>query len=403
VRIDEDRANPIVQPERSVDAQVSGSQVLYSDDAYAALEIAAYLEASARLGLQTVVLDTLRAAANAYLTALRALALEGVRRSNLDVTRRNLELARLRETIGFSGRGDVLRWESQLATDRQNLIGAESDRRVAVTDFNRVLNWPQDRPFEPAGEDVARSIALFEDERFRAFIDNAAVWETFQDFSVERTLAQAPELKQLEETIRAQERQVRASRRKYFVPEVTLAGMHGTNISRGGTGSDVSGFGLDDHSWSVAVTASWPLFTSGALDARLSRERWTLIQLERQRAFVEEQLEARTRAALHRASGTYPAVELSADAQGAANENLELVTDAYGRGAVSVTDLIDAQNAALAAELRAADARYAYLIDVVDVLRSTGDFSLLLDREGTEAWFREVETWFLEHRAPPRR
>jgi outer membrane protein TolC len=393
VRIDEDRANPVVQAERSTDAEVSGSQVVYSDDARAAWQIAGHLQTAADFGYQVEALDTLQAAASGYLAVLRARALERVQRSNLEVTRTNLELARLRQSIGASGRGDVLRWESQLATDRQNLVAAESDRRVALVAFNRVLNRPQNRPFVPTNEDIAQSIALFEDERFRAFIDNAAVWELFQDFLVESTLRQAPELMQFDRLLAAQRRQVTAAKRRYYVPELALGGTWGSNLDRSGAGSDLSLTGLDDESWSIGLSASWPLFTGGALKAQLNGERFSLRQLERSRAALAEQLETRTRVALHRASGTYPSLEFSVEAAQAAAENLGLVTDAYRSGAVSVTELIDAQNAALAAQLRSVDAQYAYLVDVVDILRATGDFTLLVDPGSTEPWFQDVESF----------
>ena len=122
-------------------------------------------------------------------------------------------------------------------------------------------------------------------------------------------------------------------------------------------------------------------------------------QLERSRAALEEQLETRTLIALHRASSSYASLEFSAEAAAAAAENLGLVTDAYRSGAVSVTGLVDAQNAALSAELRAVDARYVYLIDVVNILRSTGDFTLLVDPGRTETWFQDVESYIREHQA----
>lgn len=398
VQIDEDRANPIVQPERSTDAQVSGSQVVYSDDVRAGWKIAELLESAARSGYEVAVLDTLRSAARAYLSVLRARALEKVRRANLEVTRANLELARLRQSIGASGRGDVLRWESQLATDRQNIAAAESDRRVALTSFNQILNRPLNTDFLPTDDDVTRSIAVFQDDRFQAFIDNASVWEVFQDFLVEQTLQQAPELWQIDRLLAAQERQALAAQRKYYLPEVTLSGSLGTNLNRSGAGSDLTLTGLDDQSWTIALSANWPLFSSGALRARLHKEQFSLRQLQRSRAALEEQLATRTLVALHRASGTFPSLEFSAEAAAAASENLQLVTDAYRTGTVSVTDLIDAQNAALSAELRAVDAGYAYLIDVVDILRATGDFALLVDPGSTESWFQEVESYIREHR-----
>lgn len=392
-RIDEDRANPLVQAERSTDAQITGSQIIYSDDVTAAWTIAALLESAANYGYETAVLDTLQAAARGYLSVLRARALEQVRRSNLEVTRTNLELARLRQSIGASGRGDVLRWESQLATDRQNLVAAEADRRVALAAFNQTVNRDKNRSFVPADSDVSRSIAVFQDPRFRAFVDNAAVWELFQDFVVRETLANAPELAELDRLLVAQERQVLASRRKYYVPELALSGTYGTNLNRSGAGSSLAMTGLDDESWSIGLSASWPLFSGGALRAILNRERFSLHQLERSRAALAEQLETRARIALHSAAGTYPAIEFSEEAARAASENLNLVTDAYRRGTVSVTELIDAQNAALAASLRAADARYAYMADAVDVLRAYGDFGLLLDPGSTELWFQQVESY----------
>ncbi len=282
-RIDEDRANPLVQPERSTDAEISGSQVLYSDDLRAALVIAGFLERASGHAYRAEVLDTLQSAAQNYITVLRARALETVRRSNLEVTRANLELARLRLSIGASGRADVLRWESELAADRQDLVSAEADRRVALTAFNQTLNRPQNRSFTPADEDLTRSIALFEEERFRAFIDNAAVWELFQEFSVRQSLARSPELKQADDIVAAQGRQVLAAKRRYYVPELSLGGTWGSNLGRGGTGSEVSQLGLDDESWSIGLSASWPLFSSGALRARLNRDRYSLLRAERRR------------------------------------------------------------------------------------------------------------------------
>jgi len=123
-----------------------------------------------------------------------------------------------------------------------------------------------------------------------------------------------------------------------------------------------------------------------------------LLQRQRQRLELEQQIEARMRVALLRTASTQPAVELSQDAARAAQENPTLITDAYSEGAVSVTDLINAQDAALAAELQAADAQYAFLADAVNVFRSSADLSVLLEPENIEAWYRELEDYFFASR-----
>ncbi|MDH3506987.1 MAG: TolC family protein [Gammaproteobacteria bacterium] len=392
--IDQDRGNPFFQAERSTEVQVSGSQVIYSDDDRSRIVVAERQALAADHAYRIVALDTAQVAAQAYLTVLRARALEAVRRSNLEVTRANLELASIRESIGISGRGDVLRWESQLATDLRRLIAAEADRRAALTDLNRVLNRPQTNSFSTPSQDIASVMALFDNERFRVFIEDPAAWETLQSYFVERALQDSPELMVLDETVIGQERQVLSSRRKYYVPEVALSGTRGSILNRSGVGSDLTGLGLDDLTWTVALTANWPLLTSGALRARLNGNRYVLRRLQRQRLELEQQIEARMRVALLRTASTQPAVELSQDAARAAQENLTLITDAYSEGAVSVTDLINAQDAALAAELQAADAQYAFLADAVNVFRSSADFSVLLEPENIEAWYRELEDYF---------
>ena len=72
------------------------------------------------------------------------------------------------------------------------------------------------------------------------------------------------------------------------------------------------------------------------------------------------------------------------------------MTDLYSKGARSVTDLIDAQNAALGSELAAAEAKYLYLGDILEVLRATGDYSLLLDPAYVNDWYQDVYAYFRE-------
>lgn len=403
VTIDADRANPLIQAERSTAAQLAGSQIIYSDDSRARLRLAEHVANAAAFGYETAVLDTMQSAATAYLVVLRARALEAVQRDNLEVTRGNREMALIRERVGFSGPGDRLRWESQLATDLQNVIVAESERRGSLVALNRILNRPQNQDFTSAVADIAQSMGIFDDEQFQQFIDNERAWETFQDFSVDSALRTSPELQQFDAFIAAQERAVLASERKRWLPEFTLGGTRGTVLNRSGAGSDLTGLGLDDESWSIALSAELPVFTSGALRSRVNTARYELDQLRQSRAALAEALEARTRLALQRASGTYPAIAPAEDARSAAADNLRIVTDEYSQGAASVTELVDAQNAANVANLRFEDTRYAALIDIIDVFRSSADFSIFLDPGSVSTWYQRVNDYFSAQGVEPPR
>ena len=59
------------------------------------------------------------------------------------------------------------------------------------------------------------------------------------------------------------------------------------------------------------------------------------------------------------------------------HNNLELVTEAYGRGVMTVTDLVDAQFSAFNADQNAANAVYDFLIDYLRLQRFTGQFDIV--------------------------
>ncbi|MEE8527254.1 MAG: ABC transporter substrate binding protein [Gammaproteobacteria bacterium] len=394
-QIDRDSANNLFSPEKTSDADLFASQLVYSDDAWAAYKISQYLKTAADHEYETLVFDILQSSASSYLSFLRTKALEGVQISNLEVTRVNLDLARRREAVGFSGRDEVLRWESQIATDRQNLLAAQADRRQVAIEVNRVLHRPQPEPFTTPESDVDKLITLINEPDFQRFVDNPGVWPAFQNFMVASALEAAPELKGLDALIVAQEREIKRAQRSYYVPDVFLDGNARNNLNRSGAGTP--SLFLQDETWRFSLQATLPLFEGGNRRAELSQGRHQLRQLQLEQDATAERVEARTRAALFQVGGSYPAIELSRDSADAARENLELITDKYVRGAVSVTDLIDAQDAALAAELAAAEAEYSFLIDLVEVLRAGSDFSLFLDPGYSPEWYNQIETYFREH------
>ena len=94
---------------------------------------------------------------------------------------------------------------------------------------------------------------------------------------------------------------------------------------------------------------------------------------------------------MHVMGASYAGIKLSRDAADAASRNRELLTDAYSRGTVSILDLLDAQNAALVSEQRAANAVYDFLIDLIEAERAAGRFTLLMDAEEVAAFFGRLD------------
>jgi len=398
-RIDADRANPLIQAEDTTSVGLDLTQVIYSERAWAGYAIAKSLSAAQEQGQRADMLNTLSDAAGAYLNLLRAKSVENVRRRNVENTRKNLETSRVREEVGLAGRSDYLRWVAQLAQDKQNLLAAESQRRQAETEVSRLLHRPASQPFSTVESGLDDPLALVSSPRTQAFLDTPAKWAVFMEYAVNAALANAPEIAQADRVLDARRRQLTSASRAYYLPQLALAASGSNYTDKSGAGSLSVPGAPDDESWNVTLQATLPIFTGGLRGAERSQARHELRASEADRAAAVDGIEARTRVNLHRTASSWPAIDLSREAAAAADENLTNVSEAYARGAVSITDLIDAQDTALSAGLGATDAKYGFMIDFVNVLRSMGDFEILLDPASREAWYGRVEDWFLAHPA----
>ena len=396
-RIDADRANPLIQAEKSTSADLQLQATLYSERAWANYSISRSLNAAAQQGERQDMLDTLQDTANAYLNVLRAKSVENVRRGNVENTRKNLETSRVREAVGLAERSDYLRWVSQLARDKQQLLSAESTRRQAETELARVIHRSASQPFATVETGLDDPLALVSSPRTQSFLNTPAKWAVFTDYTVQAALQQSAEIAQAEAVIDSRQRAVTAARRSFYVPDLAIVSKGSHTMDKSGAGSASVPGGPNDDSWSVTLQASLPIFSGGRRTAELSQSRHELRAAEADRSTATDAVEARARAALHRTGSSYPSIELSNIAASSANENLAMVTDAYARGAVSVTELIDAQDAALNAGLGAVDAKYSFLSDFVAVLRAMSQFDILLDQDAREQWLQRVEQWFREH------
>ncbi len=394
-RIDADHASPLTQAENSTTLGLSAQQLVFSDSAWAGYSIARSQLASAIQATRRDTLDTLESTASAYLDALRAKSAEAVRRANVENTRKNLEISRARESIGLGGHSDYLRWVAQLARDKQALLGAEATRGQAELELARIMQRPTSQPFATVESGLDDPLQVIASARTQALLDNPARWEVFGQFVVRSALEQSPEILQSEAQVAARTRALTAARRAFYLPDVALVSKSSSVTQQSGAGAAVVPGAPDDRSWSLSLQAGLPVFAGGLHRAKLSQARHELQASEADRGNARAAIEARARAALVRAGSSYPSIELSRQAAAAADENLAMVTDAYARGAVSVTDLIDAQDAALSADLGATDARYGFLDDFVGLLRVLGQFDILLDPAAREAWLRRVDDYVL--------
>lgn len=387
------------QPERSLTGSLNLTQVLISDDARAAHKIAGFQQEGRVAVQQRTQLDVALDAGIAYLDVLRARAQSRVQHANLRRTRANFELAQLREITGAAGLGDVYRWQSELANARRAVLDADAQLSIASTKLNRMLERPLEEPFTVADATPADSSFITSEARLFDYIGNGETFRVFRDFMVGEALSGSPELRELDAGIAAQKRSRQSAARKQWWPTLSLQAGLTSAIARGGAGTNGQPFPPDaspapDESWSVRLQLSRPLFTGFEQEAAkeqadLQLERLTFVRRSTERSIAQQMLSA-----LHLASASWPSIRQARESAEAAQRNLELMTDAYSRGAVAVISLIDAQQAALNADVSAADATYTFLTDLMRVERAAGEFHFFRSPSAREGWIERLDAFF---------
>lgn len=379
-----------VSAEQSTAAAITLSQVLYSDAVSANLSIQESLQQNRVALKRQLELDIVQQATVTYLNLLKAQTFLQIRRENMELSRTNLELAKERQKIGVASPAEVYRWESQLATSRQALLAAEALLNQSTDALNRLLHRPLDEAFiaEPATLDDPR-LVVSRKELFD-YVNSDRTFQLLGEFMVKEGIEKAPELEALDALLSASQRELSANQRAYWLPTVTLQG----EVSHVMDERRVAGLPNEDETdWMVGINLSLPLFEGGARSAKVAGSRISVRQLQTQRDATRERIEQRIRVALHDIGASYPSIQYSRDAASAAKKNLDLVTDAYSRGSVSILDLLDAQNAALVADESATNAVFDFLIDLMNLQRGACGFDFFLDEQGVDSWLARLRQY----------
>ena len=396
--IDEDRAIGGFgnNPEKAAFATGRFKQLLYSDKAWADYTVQQRTQDSLVSQRREVELDTAQDAAVTYLNVLRTKTIEQIQKDNLELTGSNLELARVRESIGAAARDEVYRWESEIANGRIEVLNAQAQRQQAEVTLNRILHRPLEEPFMTAEAGLDDPLLFPHKDRVFAYINNPRNFRVFRDFEAQEGLRLAPELHQIDAQIAAQKRRLLNAERNFWAPDVSLESDVNQRIGQDGSGQGATpGIPLQDRTtWNLQLGLSFPLFSGGAKDAQHSKALETLRQLQLEREATVGRIEERIRSAMLQAGASSPAIRLTREAAEASQKNLDLVIDQYSRGAVDIIKLLNSQNAALTARLNASNAIYNFLIDLINIERAAGQFDYFLYKEDHADWVRRVDAFF---------
>lgn len=414
--IDKDRAAASFgnQPEYAGIGSISITQVLISPKARGNVAVQRTIQQSREHQRQQTKLDIILQATQNYLNILRAKSLENIQKDNLRLTRRNLELARTRKAVGYSGPSDLYRWESQIALTKKDLIDAQTQLRLSAISLNQLLNRPINEEFVAEGIDLDNSSLIIANPQIFNYIDNPKKYGILGDFLVEEGIRNLPEIKQLDAAIAAQKSMRLITRRQYYTPTVALQAGADYLFYRGGEGvgapsivipSPSGNVNLSDNfsspdkiNWQVGIKASLPLLSGGQRNADLQKTNIEILKLEAQKQDITLKLKQRIMASLALTRAAYSSIQLTEAAEKAAKKNFKLVQDAYSKGVVSIIQLIDAQNATIKSEQFSSNAIYEFIIHLITLERATGNYYFMSDAEQQNDYFKRLDTYFKGNR-----
>jgi len=383
-------------PEHKGSAEIQLSQVIYSEQVTANKQIQEFLLKASEAALDAQSLDIVLDVSTSYLTVMGTKTAEKIQRLNLEVTRKNLELARVSSSLGQSGPSDLYRWQGEIANAKSNLLNATAQRIQSEMALNEILNRPINELFLTQEVDINDGNLLVNNDAIGQYVNNRRDFYQFADFMVEQAKANIPDLKQFDYNLRAQQRSVLLNERNKYVPTVSVGGTYNYIMYREGAGTEVPpGFGtLNDWNWNLQLGASLPIYQGGSRNARVQQSKVELNQLNTQRLNTERLIEQQVRSELENIRASFTNINLTKDAEVASVKNFELVQDSYSQGLVTITQLLDAQNAARSSLLNSANAVYIFFIDLLNMERATGAFYMLMTEEQKAEYMRQLESFF---------
>jgi outer membrane protein TolC len=376
-QLDDDRSDgdPDSIRERLAGLDAGITQVLYDENAWAGFDIQKHVYDAQRSQLETTRLGVIRDAANAFLQLEDAREVASIEERNRELTERNVQTSRARVAAGYSGEREVLRWQAQLAQND----GAITQARAIVLgnrfELNRVRNRPPEEAVDAEPVQMEEYGFVYARDALARALADPDHDRRLRDVMVREGLSRSPVLAEIDASIAAQQRQLQASRRAFWVPSASVGA--GINHARVDERIDGSSESYDERVWTVGAELSFPLVEGGAKLARLRQARETLSSLRIQRRSEALSIEERIRAAFTQASGSHAILGFARQQESAAQRNFELVNDSYVAGVASIVDLLDAQNQLLSAQLAVANAFYGFLIDLIDAEEATAFYPFL--------------------------
>lgn len=372
--LEQNAVNQYTKDENSVTGGIKISQVIFSNDLNAQIFSQKIDSLNSELTFKEDSNALIQEIVGAYLDVLKEKSNVSIQQSNYDMLKEFLKISKLKFETGSVGKQDVYRFEAELAVAETSLITAETNLKNSEVRLNKVLNLKQDtkHSYETLSSLKAKFAEVNIPMKEMSYNDNlrAKIGEYFIDGALNNSY----NLKIAENKISDIDSQYKAASRSRYLPEVEgFARYNKNNI--GSSGKD-SNNDLENY-WTAGVGVSLPLFTSGEIHYKkksLSSEKEAVTY---EKVNVEKDVEKDMNIELNRLIASYNQILTTETAKNAAKKYLDISISQYSVGSINITDLLEAKNTYIEAEMNNIIANYRLFNSQVAVEKNYGEYIFL--------------------------
>ncbi|MCP4458832.1 MAG: TolC family protein [Cytophagales bacterium] len=376
--------------EKSINETGNIGQIIYSESIIANIQIQELLKEAQKFATKQEINNVVLDAYTYYFNVLFAKSNVTIQTENLDVLKKNLELAQVRTKIGSTSNSDVYRWEAEVANATQSVIQAQTNLILAKTQLNTYLNNTLPDEFEV--EDVA-----INDDLFDFFSNNIIAREMNGPADIHKATAfltveakeNYPGRLQLNTNLSAIDRQLLMNKRLFYTPTIGLGASQTETLHRGGAASEITipGNEFINSTWNIGLSVSYPIFDGTRRKIEKQRTLIQKNQLTMELENMDNNIGLSIQAGVIGVMTSQTNIHYSAITSENAWKNFIMTQDYYRQGSVSIVQLFDAQNTALQAKLSYVNSVYNYLMAFVSLENTIGYYSML----GSDAELQDFE------------
>ena len=365
-----------------------------------------------------------------------------VQEEQLNETRENLAIAKVRMQSGFCGKEEVLRWAGQVSEEEKRLLQMKADYNNTRITINKILykDQKEDYTFAPL---TAKDPAFFTNQIH--IIDHVRTPEKLEKFTdelVKQVVYLSPETTKLKAAIAMKKAEISNYGQKFFMPNAKISLEYGSQFDRnipyedsghnqlksgmatnagfqamdkyaqavqGGLAPDSAAgmagvatgaywdywnnspyLGLDKTYARFMIAAQWKPIEGGHKIAEIARCKAELNELQAYLEQVNTELEMNVREVVNRAISKYFMIEKSYKAMFAEAENYQMVKARYLQGKSPINQLADAQHLYLGAKLEAMNSQYNFFKELFWVQRGLVSINWTKASDEAKAWIDNV-------------